>query len=298
MLTTDTIRKLYPENRFPAEYYPDLITVLSQSYSAQTKSIQEQGKNVRATFFNVCSLESLLNNDPGVLVMLYSHLIRIYVNKHCFHPEKRDDDYQEIVRRILQDKIERIRSNYNFDQHGERGFSSYFMAVVRNVFIDMVKSEKTHKERLVPDPDMDQRASKSGSVEWLDEVALHKEFNKLKFVFKLFGTKRARVVTLLKLKYRISLDKSDAIECLPKVSSEEQTVLTSDFRKVTDGELFDTIEPIFIKHDGKGNQSGSLRRWVNLKIHEILELLNKSHNSQVYDDGVLEILLHLYYKKN
>lgn len=297
MLKTETIRKLYPVDRFPIEYYPDIITVISNSFNAQTKSIPQNGADISADFIRRCSLQSLLKNDPGALVLLYSHLIRIYVNTHCFNPEDRDDVYQEIIRRILQNKIKNIRANYDFDRRGERSFSSYFMAVVRSVYLDMVKSDKTQKERMVLNSELDKTLSDSASVEWLDEATLQKEFNKLNFIFKLFGKKRAKVEMLLKLKFRIPLQSNDIQSCLPEITKEEEIIFLTDYKTVKDKDLFKAIEPVFIKFDGKENKPDSLRRWINLKTKQILEILNKSHNNHVYDDGILEILLHLYYQK-
>jgi len=297
MLTSDTIRILYPEDRFPVEYYPNLISVLTDSFVAQTKSVPQNGGDIHAEFSRTCSLRSLLKNDPGALVLLYSHMIYVFVHRYCFSYDDREDVYQEILTRLLQDKVEKIRINYDFAARGERGFSSYFMAVVRNVFMDMVKHNKTHKERMISDPEMDKRHSSALPVEWTDKTTLQKEFNKIDFILKLLGEKRSRVELLIKLKYRVPLTHEDIHKCFPDCNKDEIAIFMEDYRALKDKQLWEKVEPIIIEQDGKNNQPGALRRWVNLKINEILEILNRSHNNHVYDDGVLEILMHLYYKE-
>lgn len=295
--------ELYPVELFPISRFPDLMELTLSSFEQQI----ENDSLKRGLYFNpapeaelknlatgIVALPPLLRNDPSTIVLIYQNLIEKFVSFHCRDRSQRGDISQEILARLLDGKLERIRQLYDFENRGIGSFTSYFMVSVRNLYWDVLRS-LGGKEISMDEQQIEETVHNS-VLPLNDEVTLQREFRKLRAVLSLYNNKRDRLELLIKLKFRLPIDASDVEACYAECTEEETRILSQDFRRETDSALLETVHPILCKYDGVKYKIDSLRRWIDRKVEEIIELMNKTHDKEVYTPEVLELLVHLFYR--
>ena len=144
-------KKLYPEDRFPETLFPDLNIILVDLIRTLIESNQNPLKTVQKNKINkiveqkaeeIVSLEFLLKNHPQIIVKIYHNLIKKYVQIKHRIPDDREDIFQEIITRLLSDKMFKIQKHFKFNLKRRPSFTSYFMVIVRNIYVDIFRENK------------------------------------------------------------------------------------------------------------------------------------------------------------
>ncbi len=142
--------ELYPEESFPAKYFPNLHTLLINHFIEIIKPQDELWKlynsdqesiRIKETVRQTLSFRNILKNHPRTVVLIYREYIKkflIFKNAHA-DPAEREDIFQEILARLIEDKIYKIQEKYDFNFHKISSFTSYFMVTVRNIYIDIIR---------------------------------------------------------------------------------------------------------------------------------------------------------------
>lgn len=294
---------LYPAEYFPRHIFLDIDHILVSHFN---QAVLPAHQHLRVPERNPQALEklaaehldvkSLLRDHPQILVNVYTPLIQRFLRQKIADPETQRDVYQEVVVRLLQKKLAGIYRHYRFDFDKKRLFSSYFMVTVRNIYIDIVreKSMLPNKEISLED------VRESGLVEDsppIGRLIVEEELLKLNAILKMFYRSTAKIELCLKLKYRIRLNRREVLRSYPQCSEEEIESLSANYQQWRDHAVFKEIVPIFNRWEGKTNQGDTLRKWLDLKIEEIIGQLNRTHDRRVYNSKNFGDLLSLYYQR-
>ncbi|MCP4221027.1 MAG: hypothetical protein GY765_40735 [bacterium] len=132
----------------------------------------------------------------------------------------------------------------------------------------------------------------------LNKMVINEELARLQTILILYYKTRSKLELCLKLKYRLPVTRQDISGCFPDCSDEFINILTSDYKLIRDKQLFENILAVFNHYEGRGNKSDTLRKWINVKVDEIIGHLNRSHNCTVYDNKNFADFIALYYGKN
>lgn len=300
----DCIRTvLYPESQYPPERFPDLVTVVLESYvndltkNSHFRMDKADGREeIEKSVLDACHLERLLKEDPYTVVMMHRSLIEKFVSLRHLAYEEWEDIIQEIFIRLLSDKIYKIQKQYDFEYEGRSSFTSYFMVTVRNIYMDMVKSPNSRSQSVDLGKDISEIKFAIMQLDFTDIIVLRAEIKKLQAILALYHKIRPKLELVLKLKFRIDVNDTNIKSSFPNYDRNALEVLTRDYRLEKDGDVWEQVQVVFNRLEKTEYKSDSLRRWVNVKVKEVINLMNRTLNRSAYDESVLETLLNLYYQ--
>ncbi len=301
-LETIIREQLYPEDNFPLRVFPDLIPLLSNLFYEERKNMKKENfnspdkklKEINEQAVKLLNLNSLVKNHPDILVLLYRNLISNYISRKHFDKNEVEDIIQEIITRILNNKIERIKDTFDFADTQNPTFTSYFMVTIRNIYIDIIRKEKAGYEKESLEKYFEQ-AESAGSDKMINALILEEEFLKLEALFKLYHRLSSKIILILKIKYKINITEKDIRNYFPDCSSEDTDLLRSDFRQHREKVVFKKIVAVFNKYEGKKNRADSLRKWISGKVDEIRTHMNNTHISLPYNNSNISNLFILYF---
>jgi len=316
-----TIRlDLYPEEEFPRRLFPNLSAVLFDCFMEVVKSrgdwldlyrTSEDKEKIENLTREILEFKNLLAHHPQTVVLMY----RTYIKKFVKYKQavaaggnEWEDIFQEIITRLLSDKMQRIQQQFDFSYQyknfSKRSlFTSYLMVVVRNIYMDIIRERSVRPlttGHVLPIDEVLEHYDDRGE-DMLSRLVIDRECRKLKTVLALYYMSQARLELCLKLKCRILLSREDVSCCFPGSRGEDLSILLQDFKGVKDKELFDMVVPVFNRLEGRINKSDSLRKWVSVRLDEIAAQMNRTHGTDVYNSKNLMDLIDFYYegfKKN
>jgi hypothetical protein len=131
----------------------------------------------------------------------------------------------------------------------------------------------------------------------IGRLIVEEELLKLHAILKMFYRSTAKIEVCLKLKYRIRLSRQDILRSFPGCTEDEIEILSASYQRWRDRTIFKEIVNVFNRLQGKSNQGDTLRKWLDLKIDEIIGQLNRTHGRQVYNSKNFGDLLILYYQR-
>ncbi len=316
-IVSNVIRhELYTEEDYPGKYFPDLTIILSDFFIELIKikhpewkdTVKDDETEIVKLAKEVLSFKYILKFYPHTVVLIYRSYIKKFIKyKHtCSRRGKEDweDIFQEVMTRLISDKINRIRDRFDFEYSNETEvkksfFTSYLMVTVRNIYMDIIRERNvrllTGGNVLPMNESFDIYDNKDENM--LTRVAIDSEFQKLDTILLLYHRSRARLELCLKLKCRIPVKEKDISLCFPAFNTDDMKLLSKDFKNMKDKNVFDTVITVFNRHEGMENKSDTLRKWVSLKVDEITAHMNHTHQGDVYTSKNFLDLLTLYYDK-
>lgn len=295
--------QLYPEDKFPLRVFPDLIPLLTNLFFKEKKntatenfdSRNEKLKEINKQAVKILNLNSLVKNHPDILVLLYRNLISNYISRKHFYKNEIEDIVQEIITRILDKKIERIKDTFDFTDTQNPTFTSYFMVTIRNIYIDIIRKGKIENERESLDENSGQDES-AGNHKMINTLILEEEFLKLEALLKLYHRLSSKIILILKIKYKINITEKNIRSCFSGCSPEDIDLFKSNVKQHREKVVFKRIVPLFNKYEGKKNRADSLRKWISVKVDEIKNHMNNTHINSPYTRSNISDLFILYFK--
>ncbi len=307
--------ELYPPDHFPPEHFPDLHTILFSAFVDSIKSRKElwniyrSGINpgrVKEMVREILNFRALLSKQPQIVVLIYQRYIFKFITYKHRNTAEREDIFQEVLTRLFEVKIKKIQEKYDFDFHGQQlenlkkisSFTSYLMVTVRNIYIDIIRERNVRPltsggVREIEDVDA---VDKQGGKIMLNRLMIQEELLKLKTILLMYYKARAKLELCLKLKYRLPITREDVEKCFPRCTEAEVDTLMQDFTFTRDKQLYRIILAVFNQHEGRKSKSDSLRKWINVKVDEIVLHLNRTHNCSVYNSKNFADFIALYYQ--
>ncbi|MCP5103080.1 MAG: sigma-70 family RNA polymerase sigma factor [bacterium] len=301
----ETIRVMYPVEKFPAKHYPDIHSILFNLFIETIKPREDswalycsgsEENRVKELSREILNFKNLLKNHPQGVVLVYQKYIEKFIAfKHSSQAE-REDIFQEVLTRLIEDKIYKIRDRYDFNFNKISSFTSYFMVSVRNIYIDIMRERSVRPLTAGGLQEIDDVADLHGDKTMINRLVLNEELVKLQTILLLYYKSRARLELCLKLKYRVPVLKEDIEKCFPRCTEEDVDTLAQDFKFARDKGVFEKILSVFNYHEARENKSDSLRKWVNVKVDEIITHLNRTHGANVYNNKNFADFVALYYQ--
>lgn len=292
------IKNRFPDNEFPRELFPDLestlITFIREKI-LQSKRENKYDHNSIELAGKICP-QYLIQNSPGVLVMIYHHLIRRYLFRKMFNRDDIDDMLHRIIEILLEKKIEGIKRKFNFKDSYGPTFTSYFMVTIRNIYIDEIRKYKMKGAFLMENRDLESYSSRDSSLN-TSQIIINEEIEKLITVFSLFRKSKEKLLTILKVLHSRGKDIRDAIQYLENCSEEDIRILNTDFSGLSEKIIFEKITPIFNKYELSPVKPDSLRRWTSVKLAEISRLMNKMNENNPYNSKNISDLISIFFNQ-
>jgi DNA-directed RNA polymerase specialized sigma24 family protein len=301
------IRQLYPEETYPVYLFPDIQDILLDLFFKTVKSeayrqakgidIDDSGDNrIKTAAREILDFKNLLKNHPQTVVLLYRHCIAKYIKRR--HPvfHEQEDLVQEILTRLITHKMGRIQEKYDFKFKEMPSFKSYLMVTVRNIYIDIIRERKNRPLAADGYQSLDDIFDENRYDEMASRLVIEQELRLFRTLLDLYFRVRPKLELCMKLKFRISIEAEEVKQTFPVFGSQDVEALTGDYRFVSDKKMFGTINEIFNTYQVKKNKSDSLRKWVDVKIEEMVSHLNRIHRGNVYNTDKIADLIRLYYQ--
>lgn len=298
-------RELYPEEKFPAKNFPNIHLLLFDLFIEVIKpqkeiwSLYTRGENsgrIKDIARDILNFRGLLENHPRTVVLIYRRYIEKFIVYKHTNQSDREDLFQEVLTRLIEDKIYKIQKKYDFGFKKVSSFTSYFMVAVRNIYIDIIRERNVRPLTSGDVREIDDVPDKHGEKTMINRLVLNEELVKLQTILLLFYKSRARLELCLKLKFRIPVTKEDIGRCFPNCREEDIEILAQDFTLTRDKRVFEKILSVFNHHEARENKSDTLRKWINVKIDEIITHLNRTHTFAVYNTKNFADFIGLYYQ--
>ncbi|MFC1733075.1 sigma-70 family RNA polymerase sigma factor [candidate division KSB1 bacterium] len=240
---------------------------------------------------NIKEIE-LLRNDPKALIVSYQPVIRFIVQRYIYSGFIQIHDKEDFVQHTneeLLNRIEKIQKQYN----GKAQIRTYISVIIRNICIELLNKKKKNPEEIT-----ETESIEKGSEDTLSGIIIEQEIDRFQKILMLFHKQKARLELCLKILYRISVKKADMEAFYPGLKDNEYSeVLKSIDPKEnhTDKELYQIITPFLNQCEKKDNTSDAIRKWTNMKIDEMITLMNGTPKRANYNKETLQILVEKYY---
>lgn len=301
----ETIKQLYPEDAFPAKLFPGIHLLLYDYFvktahsQKESRELSRDGKDrekLEEMATKILSFKNILNEHPQTVVLIYRKCIEKFIYYKHGKLDEREDILQEVITRLMEDKIHKIRERYDFNLKKFSTFTSYLMVTVRNIYIDIIRERNIRPLTAGELQPIDNLFTGEKSEDMMNRLLIEEELLKLQTIMKLYYKSRPKLELCLKLKYRIPVGKEDTAQCFPGCRPEEIETLTRNFKLVKDKTMFEEIIRIFNTYEDKQSKSDTVRKWIFVKIDEIISHLNRTHGGNVYDRKNVGELVSLYYQ--
>lgn len=301
------INQLYPAETYPRHLFPDIRQILMNLFQKAMKSKEyprlreidsaKQGEHhIIQLAREFLDFRNLLKNHPQAVVLLYRHCIEKYVKQRHMAVHEWEDLVQEILTRLITRKMSRIQEKYDFNFKEMPSFKSYLMVTVRNIYIDIIRERKSRPNITDGYQPLDDVFDENRFDEMASRLMIEEELTLFRTLLDLYYRVRPKMELCLKLKFRIPIEEAEVKSVYPQFSNEDTIMLTRDFRFVSDKKMFGKINEIFNRYQARQNKSDSLRKWIDVKIEEIIAHLNRFHRGNVYNTDKIADLIRLYYQ--
>jgi RNA polymerase sigma factor (sigma-70 family) len=231
----------------------------------------------------------LLHSDPHTLILKYQETVKIIVKKYILADVFKPSDFEDVVQEVyaaLFAKIPAMQSQYN----GMSLFKTYFSVIVRNIC--MKEHAKTRKELEIEQKEITNFIDRS-HVE--AKIIIEYQIQRFRAILSLYYRQRPKLLLCLKLHYRIPLTPEDITLWYPKCSSPDRDILLenfgSNFDETDDVEIYKILTPLMNKNENKSNSVDAVRKWIDTKIREIIQLLNGNPKKSNYNEDTLKTLV-------
>lgn len=235
----------------------------------------------------------LLRNSPYDLLLKYQPLFELIARKYARAGYFPFEDCQEMVQTINERfclHIGKITRQFS----GQVLVKTYLSAICQNVIKEYIRSLRRRDElmrcHMVCEPEY--------QVPLYARLVIMDEFSRFDKILILMGHKRHKLLLLMKLLYRIKVDRNDLeayrSDAMDYISEEVLHQFNTD-PKLKDKDMYAMIFPLFATGEGKVSHPDTLRKWFNYKSAEVIRLLNGNPPRAAYCIDTLQILVERYY---
>jgi len=296
-----TIRLLYPEQNFPTIFFPTIIEQVKTSLFHRIQEddltiLLDQSTHLEQIIQKYCSLENLIDQDPNTFILIYFPTISSYVKRRYAYrfQENYEDIIQELMLVLMKGRLQKIWFNYTKTEKIVE-FSSYFMVSVRYIIANIIR--KMDSKYISLDQQQTGRLAADAPLDLMQESILQLETHRLNVILALYHNKRPKLELLLKLHFKLPISDENILKWSTELSDEDIKILKRDNLSFTRKQIFERINSVFNRVEEKERKPGALIRWIQVRINELITLMNKFHKMSVYDSRTFETLISLNYLK-
>ena len=230
--------------------------------------------------------ETLMNIANPIIKKMAGYL----VFNGSIDPEFKDDLVQDAIYKLLVQKDEILK---NFK--GISSFKTYLTSVIYRQCYRILQSN-VYRKRTSHTP-VELILAHPQEISKQDFLYLYKQLDN---VFEMYHKKKFRIVFCLKLIYSIPVESIDEVKlCFPLLPSSEHEIVFRRIKElpvdISNKDVFRTITPFINLNDQKENTPDAIRKWVYLKIEEMIDILNHSNSEASFTKETFQILVEKYF---
>lgn len=199
-------------------------------------------------------------------------------------------EVQQQVNEVLLNRIGRIAQQYK----GNAQIKTYFIAIVRNICNDLVR-QRVRMPVLIS---LDHTVINSGNNATISRLLIAEESARLEKIINLYYKQKDKLRLCLRLKYRMLYSFEDFTDYNGSVQQTDYACfnrMVEPYPECTDQKIFTALSIVFNTCERQGIEPDSLRKWVNTKISELIEILNEYPHSSNYNEDTLQLLFEYSY---
>jgi hypothetical protein len=245
--------------------------------------------------------KGLLYNNPHKLVEKYQHIIKSIVRRFVaigiFSYSEHSDAVQYINEKLLTDKIFRMQQNYDSSYY----VVTYLSKIIQNICVDLSRVKLRNSIIDVSTESAEEAPGSDESV-IVDQLTIQEELYRFETILRLFPRNRAKIELFLKIYCRIPISAGDIMKAYPAIDHSDRLQFLSKlgdgsrYQEMKDGEIYNNLTSIINQIEEKRNTTDALRKWVDLKINEIINVMNSEPHNSTYDRETLKYLIQRYYE--
>ncbi len=232
---------------------------------------------------------SLLHSEPSALILKYQETVRFFAERYVRSGMFREAEIDDIVQSVNEGLLRRIPSiveHYN----GTATLIAYLSAIIRNICLQLREKQPMQLQTLGTMDPGDPTADRM-----FERLAIGDAVRVLQEVFELYHGDKGRLIILLRLWFRLPLDKTTILMAFPKARRRLiRRILEALGRNVglkTERGLFVFAAPYLNELEKKRTSGDSYRRWLGERIPEVLSLLQARLHAPGLDMESLRTLI-------
>ncbi|HEX2922307.1 MAG TPA: hypothetical protein VHO50_14185 [Bacteroidales bacterium] len=237
----------------------------------------------------------LLNSEPNQFILSIQGLIEVVVQKFVktgrIRLEEKNDLKQQVNEYLLK-KMPRIQNQYQ----RRSSLKTYLSVIITNICNDIIKHE--NKITIVS---LEDSMIQGYDNQALENLIFKEEIKKLKNTINLHPKNKPRLLLLLKIKFRMPVGVYDFKAVYPHITVfdfKQFMVRIGPYVENTDVKIFSALTEMTAKHENKKNTPDAIRKWIKLKINELIDLMNGDPPVSKYNEETIQILFEkCYYKE-
>ena len=242
---------------------------------------------------------SLLKDDPGLLVVLCSDMIKKTVHfrliqKKWFNIDEMEDLYQEVTKRLLE-RIPVIQRQYK----GKARLSTYLVRIIINICNEICREKK--KELPLSEIPLETLSEcRSGDVDEISETDFKlitgDAFTKFDQIIETYPISKKKLILFLKILYECPVHCSDLeyyckTEDIDNIQNYINNHCHGDHTKT---KRYAIMTDLVLKYEGKSNSTDAIRKWLEHHIKVIIRLLNFNQATHIFDEPVFRLFFERY----
>lgn len=241
----------------------------------------------------------LLYNHPDKFIETHQSTIEIiagnFVRSGLLRYSEKDDMAQYVNEKLIGSKIKLMQQHYDRSYY----LITYLSMVIRNLCLEYIskKTEFKKKEVTVNVLDVDFISDDSPTT----GIIINEELDRLDAVLQLFHKTKPKLQLCLKVLIGNITNADDVKAAFPNCSNKDTEYFLnkcnpqSDENLINEKEMYVVLTGFFNKYGKKQNTPDALRKWMDVKFNEIIDLMNGEPKQAEYTKETLKILLQKYY---
>jgi DNA-directed RNA polymerase specialized sigma24 family protein len=236
----------------------------------------------------------LLHSDPNKLILSYQDIIDIILSQFIRSNSFRAVDREEIKQQIYEELLKRL-PKISCQYEGKSLLRTYFTVIIRNICNEILrKKEKNHFVNI------DEIKLNYSHNDTLTSLLIAEETNKLKKAIELNCKKQQKLLLCLNLRFRMQIDFmvfKNTYESISLADFNSFMQHISPYNESSDILIFSALTQIDNQYNQKNNTPDALRKWTDLKIKELINILNGEPPASKYNEETFQILFEKAYSK-
>lgn len=236
----------------------------------------------------------LLKDNPVKLLMKYQQIFTMITRRYArcgyFQVSDCDDILQHVNEQLLR-KVNKIQCQYD----GRVLVRTYLSVICRNAIREHLRMVR--KRNLING--RGNAVYEPQCVDWQNSVLfILDEFQRFEKIMHMLGSKKHKILLIMKLIYRIKVDLNDFklyhAATLPFVTPAHLDLFNKS-TTLKDKDIYRLLLPIMQQAGALINHPDTIRRWFNHKTDEIIIIMNGNPVRSYYTSDTLQILIEKYY---
>ena len=233
------------------------------------------------------------NENPKQFIVHIQDLIESVIFGYIRKGKLKNSEFKEVLQHVNEEllrKIDKIACQFS----GKAQITTYFVVIVRNICNDFIR----HRLKTPATINIDHVEIVSGQSSAISRLIIFEESVRLRKAIDLYFKQKGKLVLILKLKYRMAYTLEDFFDYNYAIGEKDYhnfNELVEPYIDCCDQKIYTALSKLFNKFEDRKSVADSLRKWISIKISELIEILNESPNSAHYNEDTFQLLFEYSY---